>query len=224
MLAVVELDWKHQYRVIPSAYPPINFFERLVDPALMDELYYIESLTNDRLRQDVSDISIVPVEDRISGAGSTPVMAAFTHIGTSSRFSHGHYGVYYAANNMDTALAESIHSRTRFLSYTKEDAGEIDMRVYIGEVVRPLHDVRGDGYEDLHLAGDHGPAQVFGKQMKEDNSWGIVYRSVRQPEGECIAILRPPAVTVPRQGPHYSYAWDGDRITSVYQKKLRMDL
>ncbi len=224
MVPIVELDWKHQYRIISSKYPPINFFERLVDPALMEELYYIESLTNDRLRQEIGDISLVPVEERVTGPGSTPVMAAFTHIGISSRFSDGSYGIYYAAKNMDTALAESIHNRTCFLSYTKEEAGEINMRVYIGEVVRPLHDVRGNGHEDLHLPDDRGPAQVFGRKMKDANSWGIVYRSVRHPEGECIAALRPPAVTVPRQGPHYSYAWDGSRITRVYQKKLKMNL
>ncbi len=65
MTAVVDLDWRHQYRIIPSEYPAINFFERLVDPALMVELYYVESLTNDRLRQQVGDIFLVPDEDRI---------------------------------------------------------------------------------------------------------------------------------------------------------------
>ena len=53
---ITELDWPHQYRIIPSEYPPINFFEQLVAPELMDELYYLESLTNDRLRDEVGDI------------------------------------------------------------------------------------------------------------------------------------------------------------------------
>ncbi len=224
MPPIIELDWKRQYRIISSEYPPINFFERLVDPALMEALYYIESLTNDRIRQEAGDISLVPTVDRVAGPGSTSVMAAFTHIGTSSRFSDGSYGVYYAANNMDTALAESIHSRSCFLSYTQEEAGEIDMRVYIGKVIKPLHDVRGDGYDDLHLADNRRPAQNFGRELKEAGSWGIVYRSVRNLGGECIAALRPPAVTNPQQGPHYSYVWDGSKIISVYQKTLKKDL
>ncbi len=224
MVPVVTLDWERQYRIIPSEYPPINFFERLVEPFLMEELYYIESLTNDRLRQEAGDISLVPTEDRVSGPGSTPIMATFTHIGTSSRFSDGSYGVYYAAKDMDTAFAESIHSRTRFLSYTKEEAGEINMRVYIGKVAKPLHDVRGNGYENLHAPDEWAASQAFGQEMKDAGSWGIVYRSVRNPGGECIAALRPPAVTVPRQGSHYSYIWDGSRITRVYQKQLKKDL
>ncbi|MEW7996449.1 MAG: RES family NAD+ phosphorylase [Candidatus Thiodiazotropha endolucinida] len=219
---VTELDWPEQYRIIPSEYPPINFFEQLVDPELMEELYYIESLTNDRLRDEVGDIALVPAEDRITGPGSTPVMAAFTHASTDcpSRFSDGSYGVYYASKTLETAIEETKYHRARFLSYTNEDAGEISMRVYIGAVAKSMHDVRGTGYEHLHDPDDWKPGQVFGQEMKTIKSWGIVYRSVRDPEGECIAALRPPAVSIPKQGPHLSYVWDGVRISGVYKKTL----
>ncbi len=218
----IELDWPHQYRIIPSEYPPINFFERLVDADLMDELYYIESLTNDRLRDEAGDIALVPREDRVTGPGSSPVMAAFTHISPNcpSRFSDGSYGVYYAAKTLETAIEETKRSRARFLSYTQEDAGEVAMRVYIGEVIKPLHDIRGDGYAQLHNPDDWTPSQTFGQEMKTINSWGIVYRSVRAPGGECIAALRPPAVSIPKQGPHLSYVWDGEKIVNVYRKTL----
>lgn len=219
---LTELDWAHQYRVIPSEYPPINFFESLVDPELMGELYYIESLTNDRLRDEVGDISLVPPEDRVGGPGSSPVMAAFTHISTDcpSRFSDGRYGVYYASSTLDTAIEETRVHRARFLAYTNEEPGEIDMRVYIGEVVKPLHDIQGDGYETLHDPDDWAPSQDFGRSMHESKSWGIVYRSVRDPGGQCVAVLRPPGVSIPRQGPHLSYVWDGNTIANVYEKKL----
>ena len=55
--------------------------------------------------------------------------------------------------------------------------------------------------------------------MRNENAWGIVYRSIRNPGGECIAALRPPAVTIPRQGPHLAYVWNGSAITGVYEKK-----
>lgn len=218
----IELNWEHQYRVIPSEYPPINFFEQLVSPDLMDELYYIESLTNDRLRDEAGDIALVPAEDRVCGPGASPVMAAFTHISLErpSRFSDGSYGVYYCAKTLATAIEESKYHRALFLAYTQEDPGEIDMRVYIGEVSKPLHDIRGKGYEALHLPDDWGPSQIFGHSMRNESSWGIVYRSVRDPGGECIAALRPPAITIPRQGPHLSFIWDGNSIVSVYEKTL----
>ena len=216
------LDWPHQFRVIPSEYPPINFFERLVNPELMEELFYIESLTNDRLRDEVGDIALLPAEDRIAGVGSSTVMATFTHVSpvSPSRFSDGSYGVYYAAKTLKTAIEETKYHRARFLAYTEEDAGEVSMRVYMGEVIKPLHDIRGEGYESQHTPDDWAPGQMFGKDMKSINSWGIVYRSVRDPGGECIAALRPPAVSIPRQGAHLSYVWDGMQISHVYRKTL----
>ncbi len=219
---ITELDWPHQYRIIPSEYPPINFFEQLVAPELMDELYYLESLTNDRLRDEVGDITLVPVDDRITGPGASPIMAAFTHVSLDrpSRFSDGSYGVYYASKRLETAIEETKYHRARFLAYTFEDAGEVSMRVYIGKVIKPMHDVRGDNYEYVHNPDDWSPSQVVGQEMKTINSWGIVYRSLRDAGGECIAALRPPAVTVPRQGTHLSYVWDGSRVSDVYRKTL----
>jgi hypothetical protein len=212
--------WRQQYRIVPSAYPPIDLFETLVEPEFMEELFYIEGLTNDRLRDEAGDISLVDPEDRVSGPGATPVMAAFTHIGVESRFSDGSFGIYYAARDLSTAIAETKYHRARFLAYTQEDPGEIDMRVYIGELVKPLHDIRDTQYDDLHDPNDWRAAQDFGKHMRALRSWGIAYRSVRDPQGECLAALRPPAVSIPRQGPHLSYIWNGFRITRVYEKTL----
>ena len=220
MATEVTLAWEHQYRIISSEYPPINFFERLVRRELMDALYYVESLTNDRLRDEVGDIALVAVEDRVSGPGASVVMAAFTHIGEPSRFSDGSYGIYYAAKDLDTAIAESKHRRAQFLWSTREEAGEIDMRVYIGEVAKPLVDVRGNAFDFLYLPDDWTQGQRFGREVKDRNAWGIVYRSVRRPGGECIAAFRPPAVTIPQQGPHLSYVWDGSDITRVFEKSL----
>ncbi|MDJ0739597.1 MAG: RES family NAD+ phosphorylase [Gammaproteobacteria bacterium] len=217
--AVVLPDWAHQYRIVSSEYPPINFFEELVDPELMDALFYIEGLTNDRLRDAVGEISLVAVEDRVSGPGSTPLMSAFTHVGVASRFSDGSYGVYYASDSLHTAIAETRFHRERFLAYTAEEPGEIDVRAYVGEIVKPLHDIR-DGYPQLHDpdVANYPVAQAFGRALRERGSWGIVYDSVRDRGGQCIAALRPPALTIPRQGPHLSYVWDGARITRVYEK------
>lgn len=216
-----EVDWQHQYRIIAAEFSPINFFEQLVDPELMEALYYVESLTNDRLRDAVGDISLVAPEDRIFGPGSPIVMAAFTHVSPAkpNRFSDGTFGVYYAAKTLQTAIAETKFHRARFLAYTQEEPGQIDMRVYIGEVDKPLNDIRGSEYRHLHNPDDWSPSQAFGYTTRKTNAWGIVYCSVRDSSGHCIAALRPPAVTIPRPGPHLTYLWDGKTIASVYEKK-----
>lgn len=220
--AAVELDWPCQYRIIPSKYPPINFFENLADPGLMDEVFEIEAMTNDRLRVEAGDISLVAAEDRISGPGSSVVMAAFTHISTDveSRFSNGSFGLYYAANSLETAIAETRYHRARFMGYTREAPGELDMRVYVGDILKPMHAIRASAYDVCHKPDDWSPSQALGNQLKQDKSWGLVFRSVRNPGGECIAALRPPAISIPIQCSHLSYLWDGNTISRVFEKKL----
>lgn len=219
---LVNLDWPKIYRLIPSKFPPIDLFEELVDADDFEQLCAIEMLTNPRLKEQLSGINLIKNEDIVSGNGATAVMAAFTHINKASRFTDGSYGVYYAANNIQTAIKETIYHREIFLRQTNEQAGSIDMRVYINHVNKPLHDIRSKSnkrYQSLHHKSNYTEAQVFGRQMRDKDSWGICYRSVRDAAGECVAALRPPAVSIPRQGPHYCYVWDGEKINSYYQKK-----
>lgn len=214
---LVELDWPKQYRIVPSRYPPIAFFENLVDSDLMEEAFFIESLTNDRLRDQAGDIQMVPPEDRVSGPGSTPVMAAFTHIGKASRFTDGSYGVYYCSRTVETAIRETAFHLGRFLGYTNEPPGNHDMRTYVGKVCKALHDVRGPAYRHLHHPDDYTAPQTLGAELRAAGSWGVVYHSVRHHGGQCIAAFRPRTVSLPVQGPHLQYQWDGRRIAEVYE-------
>ncbi len=204
------------YRIIPSHFPPISLFENLLDPAELDAAYALEGLTNDRLRDQAGDISLVAPEDRVSGHGSTPIMAAFTHVGVASRFTRGRYGVYYAGLSIDTALAESAYSRARFLSATNETAQVLSMRCYRCTVQAALVDLRGDGA--VHTPNDFSHAQAVGEQLKNDNELGALYRSVRHDDGECVAIFRAPALIPPAiQAGHYQFHWDGKEITHVLE-------
>lgn len=204
---------KRCFRLIPSHYPPIQLFENLLDPDELEAAYYLESLTNDRLRDEVGDIALVAPEDRVTGNGTSAIMAAFTHTGIASRFSSGNYGVYYAGLTLDTALAESRHSRERFLSDTDEEALVLTMRCYECRVDAELVDLRGD--EACHQE-EWGNAQAQGLLIKTQDELGILYRSVRHSGGENIAILRPPALIPPaNQTKHYHYHWNGQEITHV---------
>lgn len=208
-----------QYRLVPSHYPPIRLFEHLLDPAELDAAYALESLTNPRLRDEVGAIHLVAPDERVTGPGSSPVMAAFTHIGAASRFTDGSYGVYYAGLTLEVAIAETIYHRERFLSATQEKSCSITMRCYSSRLAQPLHDIRGEAWNDLHAPDDYKPSQNFAKVLRAENVWGLFYRSVRKAAGECIAVFRPRALTHVRQAAHYQYLWDGERITDVLQLK-----
>jgi len=216
--AAVRLRWQKSYRVVSSKHPPLNVFENIVGARQMEMAWYIESLTNDRLRDERGEAPLVPQEERISGPGASIVMAAFTHIGRPSRFSDGSYGVYYAARTLETAVRETAFHRAKFLASTQEPPGEIDMRAYVGRPLKPFIDVRGAKYSALHDPDDYAAAQAFAKPLHDAGEWGLAYRSVRHEGGECIAAFKPQAVSIPIAGAALAYVWDGERISKVYEK------
>lgn len=212
------MHWPAAFRIVNSAFPPISLFEDVLDPADLEIAYAIESLSNDRLLAEAGVLARVAPQDRISGPGTSPVMAAFTHIGMPSRFTDGSYGVYYCANSLEAAVAETSHHRALFLAATNEPGLELTMRVYQNQIAQRLHDVRL-GFETLHQPDpvSYPIAQRFAAPLRNAGSWGILYRSVRAPGAECAAIFRPRGVSVPVQGPHLRYVWDGVRIAHVFR-------
>lgn len=220
----IKLKNQKQYRIIPSVFPPINFFEDIVDPSEMTTLFEIENLTNDRLRQEVGDIFLVSEEDRISGPGSSVVMAAFTHIGKPSRFTDGSYGIYYAGLTLETAIRETVFHRENFLRATNESTADITMRVYEGEIIQPLHDIRPPSFSDLHHTHNWMKSQDFGRKMRDKQSWGLIYNSVRHSGENCIAAFRPPAISIPQQTLHLRYHWNGEKIYAVSSTEIILNL
>ncbi|MBM3395790.1 MAG: RES domain-containing protein [Betaproteobacteria bacterium] len=216
------VEWRPSWRIIPSRFPSESLFDRVADPADLEAVYAIEALTNQRLRQEVGEISLVAPEDRVSGPGSTPVMAAFTHLNpTGSRFSDGSFGVYYAGGSLDTAIAETRFHRERFMAATAQPAMELDMRTYLANVSARLIDIRGrKDLKALYDPDSYLASQPFGVIQRRAGTWGIVYDSVRWPDGECVALFKPRALKHCRQGAHLVYAWNGQRIEAVYEKRL----
>lgn len=217
---ITVLNWNPTYRLIPSRFPPVSLFDRVASAEDMDAIFAIQGLTNPRLRQELGKISLVPMADRVYGHGSTPVMAAFTHLNSEgSRFSDGTWGVYYAASTLPTAVAEVSFHRSKFLAATAQPPLEVDMRSYVAHVSKPLHDLRPKKWNGLHDPQNYAPPQEMARELRLQNSWGVVYRSVRAADGECVAIFRPQGVNVPVvQGEHVSLCWDGATISEWYRK------
>jgi hypothetical protein len=215
--------WHPCWRLVPSRFPPVGLFDRVAAPEDLDIIFAIEALTNDRLLDESGDITLVPPEDRISGPGTTPIMAAFTHLNPEgSRFTDGTYGVYYAGKDMDTAIAETRFHKARFLAATNEPPIEIDMRSYASDLDSELHDIRRmqAGMPTIYTAdpGSYLHPQSLAKALRDTGSNGIVYDSVRYSGGECVAVFRPRALSPIRQGPHFCYVWNGEAVTEIYQK------
>ena len=214
---VKRIRWSHAWRIVPSRFPPIGVYDRIADPADIDALFAIEAMTNPRLRDEADALKLVPKEHRISGPGSTPVMAAFTHLNPEgSRFSDGTWGVFYAAHSAATAVEETVYHRERFLGATAEPACSIQMRCYRTSVDSRLHDIRG-GWTDEHDPDAYVASVKLARALREDGSNGIVYDSARDSGGECLAAFQPDVVAPCVQAQHLVYRWDGARIAQVLE-------
>ncbi|QEA39626.1 RES domain-containing protein [Pistricoccus aurantiacus] len=213
-------QWKHAFRIVNSAFPPIEIFEDTLDLEDLEYAFALEALTNDRLLEQAGRLSRIPPADRMTGPGTSPIMAAFTHVGRPSRFTDGSYGVYYCASTLDTAIAETRYHMNAFLTATGESTLELTMRCYVNTIIQPLHDIR-DAYPQLHDPdpGTYPICQAFAAELRSRQSWGLLHDSVRELGQECAAVFRPPALSIPVQGPHLRYFWDGkaQAITHVME-------
>jgi RES domain len=212
--------WPEAHRIVPSRYPPVQLFERLSDdPTAWEALAEVESLTNPRLRDEIGEIRLVPVAERVSGPGASWVMAPFTHVNPrGSRFSDGSYGVYYAARELPTAIAETVFHMGRFYAATADPPHDEDMRVLTGRIGASLHDLRdGEGRWAPVLDPDsYVASRALGRELRARGSNGVVYPSVRRAGGQCVGAFRPKAIGLPIQGRHLQYHWDGRRISRYF--------
>ena len=218
-----ELRWLPGFRLIASRFPPIDLFERVAEPADWELLIALESLTNPRLRQESGAISLVAVEDRVSGPGASVIMAPFTHLNPlGSRFADAHSGALYAADTLETAIAEVRHHREQFLRATREPPTEIEMRSYLLDIVGRIHDLRAANsrYADVMSPTSYVASQAFARQLHRTGSNGICYDSVRRAGGQCLAVFRPRLVSNPRQGRHLRFVWNSERIDAIYEMRL----
>jgi hypothetical protein len=224
-MAIRRVEWPHAWRIIASRYPPIELFERLTpDTSVWDALKELEQRINPRVRDDIGEISLVPVGDRVAGPGASYVMASFTHINPKgSRFSDGSYGVYYAASELETAVAETVYHFSEFARDSNDPMRREDMRVLVGEVAADFQDVNALPEPQRSQVLDpasYAAAQAYGRHMRDIGATGIIYPSVRRLSGECVGALKPNAVGIPTQERHLQYQWNGERVDRYFDYSL----
>jgi hypothetical protein len=219
-IPVSRVEWDGAVRIIRSAFPPIDLFEDIADPADWPLLISAEQKTNPRVMASIGNLDLVPVERRVGGNGASYLMAPFTHVSTDrpSRFTDGAFGVLYAGAAFETALFETIHHHARFMARTAEEPGwTSQFRELVLSVHADLHDLRGPGRQDHPaLAADsYQASQELAKSLKAAGSEGVVYPSIRHVGGECVGLFYPDCASAPVQGRHLDYHWDGQHVDLV---------
>ncbi|MHA6298173.1 RES family NAD+ phosphorylase [Devosia sp. CAU 1758] len=215
-IAIAHIDWPRAHRIIRSIHPPIDLFEDIADPRDWEALASAESKTNPRLWEHLGRLDLVPSERRVSGPGSSYLMAPFVHVSPDrpGRFTDGSYGLYSAGSREEVAIREVAHHQARAMAASAETPGwTSQFRLLVNSVNLDLHDVRS--LDRYHHPDDYSAPQTLGRDLRNTGSNGIIYRSVRCPDGECVGIFWPDLIPVPVQADHFDFHWDGQKVDKI---------
>lgn len=137
-----------------------------------------------------------------------------------TRFSDGSYGVYYAGRSLRTAVREGVYHVERFMKKTREKPTTTDMLTIVSRLDGDLHDARTlpDGHAVYHPKS-YADSQVLGKDLRRAGSNGIVYHSVRDRGGECVAAFNGRVLSHCRRDRYFVLHWNGKAIDRVEVKQ-----
>ncbi len=197
---------------------------RLRDPVLlglvddadeMDDLAEIEGATSARLITEERGSEGLPAGELVHGVPHARfINASFVYAKPRepNRFNGGNRGAWYAALAVETCIAEVGYHMTKFLA----DAGDVNATVSYAEMFASM----AGEFLDLrnkrdHLSLDADPrigypaGNALAAATRAHGLNGIIYPSVRDPNGTCTVALWPHVVQSVAQGAVWHFVWTG---------------
>ncbi len=212
-----KIQWHRAVRIIRSLYPPVDLFEDIADPADWPLLISAEMKTNPRLMETIGNIDLVPHSRRVSGPGASYLMAPFTHVSPDrpSRFSDGRYGVLYVAKTLrNRVVRNDVPPRT--LHGSHRAAAGVDVAIPRNRSRPRRQSARppAPGPKPIRssIPTTTPPAK---RSVPACATWGLMASSIpasASQGGECAGLFYPDRVSLPTQGRHLDYHWDGVRV------------
>jgi RES domain-containing protein len=229
----IALEWARAARLVSTRFPPVALFARLA-PEIADVALSLEARFDPALRSHAAAFARIPAADRVTGVGAEWVMPTFVFLDPrGARFSDETVGAFYAASDVETAVAEVWFHRERVLRAERTPPMRLEYRVLRARV--SMGPARCDDPRGLPAAGDAlaarlldpdperygGPEvpQAWARARRAAGIDGVVYPSVRRAVdgGECVAAYRPRCVVTCAEGGLLLYDWDGDRVVRAYE-------
>jgi hypothetical protein len=198
------------HRLIPTKYSGAGVLETLPLPVeVLEDLSELDAATNERkIAEDGANPSIGPGELLFGVPEAQIVNAAFCHPGAGGRFHDSRRGAWYAGVELETSFAEVAYHKRRFLADARiTDLLTFDYQDFIADFSGTFSHLDPEEMESCLMPGPipqcYGSSQALARMLLYAGSNGIIYPSVRNRIGTCIACFRPALVFHPRRGEQY---------------------
>jgi len=209
------------HRLIPSRYRDggDSVLTLLTDDAgTLADIGALENATNDRLLGEAGRIPGIGPRELVLGIPEARVInAAFLHPHPQgSRFNGPDRGAWYAAFAFETSVAEVAHHKA--VQYAEiglfEDSVTYDD--YLADFGGPFHDLRdAPSFAGCLAPDDYRASQALAEALLEAGALGLIYPSVRDPGGTCLACFRPALVGNLRRDATWRFTWAGGPVPVV---------
>jgi len=142
-----------------------------------------------------------------------------------SRFSDGSFGVWYGSLAAETTVYETAYHWVNGLladAGLVQDGMSIERKVYLVRCEAALVDLRAAFARHASLRSRHNYAdcQAIGRRLHVEGHPGLITHSVRQDDGQNVAILRPVVLCSPRVQFYLTYRIAGDAVEVERQNSV----
>ncbi len=200
------------------------------DIAHLNQLFDLDNATNARLMAEHGRTPGIGIDELVFGVPQFRVInAAFTYPRPEgSRFNDGERGAWYCAFDIETALAEIIfHKNVEYQEIHRFD-DSVQYQNLLADFNSSFHDLRpkrtAKAFANCLDPASYIHSQQLAGQLLEAGSMGILYPSVRRPEGMNLACFRPALVGNVRRGASYSLTWAGTPEPKITKLKSQSSI
>jgi hypothetical protein len=219
-LPVVREAFPRTIRLVSTARlrPPV--LERLVSADDAAALAEIEGATSQRLFAERHGAEGIGRDEFLHGVPyANFVNAAFAYWKPRepNRF-NATRGAWYAALDVQTCIQEVAYHMAEFLARSGELKGAVEYAEMFASMAGEFVDLRqtpGHPCLDPDPAVGYPIGNAIADAARAQGLNGVIYPSVRRPEGTCIVALRPHAVQSVAPGAIYRLEWSGDSKPAV---------
>jgi hypothetical protein len=201
---------------------------------MLEDIVLLDGATNDRIQGERQGLMGISTYELVYGIPNAHIVnAAFTHTNEAgSRFNDQTRGAWYAADEIETSIAEVTYHKARRLA-------EIIVPELAGgrpdEDVSSYDDWLADFHSDFHVLEPalkfrdclrpepvprcYTASQQMARRLLDMQSNGLVYRGVRRKGSRCLVCFRPALVYHPRRGARLEIRFQA--TTAGYEHDVR---